>query len=671
MGNMRRKLRGKNRLRPSGHHRRVGIDTGGTFTDFTVLDGETWRIHKLPSNPSDPTRVILRGLQELGIDRRQPFHLVHGTTVATNAVLERKGARCAYITNRGFADILSLGRQARDDLYDLTPPPEEAPIPAELCLETGGRVAFDGATLEPLTEADLDELSRKIEDLQPEAVAINLLFSFLDDRHERRIEEALPNNLFVSRSSDVLPEIREYERGMATWLNSYVGPQVGRYLDRLRHALPEARLDTLQSHGATLPARLAARHAVRLLLSGPAGGLAAALQVGRQAGCPRILSLDMGGTSTDVALIDGNIRITSQGQVGGWPVAVPMVDMHTIGAGGGSLAYRDSGRLLRVGPHSAGSRPGPACYARGGTKPTVTDANVVLGWLPAQTRLAGGLPLDVEAAGEAVGRLAQSLGLGRDEAAQGIVRLVNENMAQALRAVSVRQGHHPKDFVLMAFGGAGGLHVCELADTLSMTQAMVPAHAGIFSALGLLLAPQGRELSQTVPGRLQDMSGAEIRHRFDLLAERIHEETGGEVSRAWQQARDLDLRYEGQSEVLRLPWVSTGQTEADFHARHRECYGYTLDMPVERVNLRLSLKDPSAAPALPPWPVQDPADPLDHAPVHGLDRPVPLYARAQLAVGQTVEGPAIVVEDTATTRVSPHWRAKVDAYGNIRLRRKP
>ena len=650
---------------------RIGIDTGGTFTDFTVLDGDVWRVHKVPSDPDSPARAILRGLQELGVDLQRDFHLVHGTTVATNAVLERKGARCVYITNRGFADILDLGRQARAELYNLTPPPTEPPVPPELCLETGGRLASDGEVLEPLTEGDLAELCKKINELKPEAVAINLLFSFLDGRYERQIAEALPKDLFVSCSSEVLPEIREYERGMATWLNSYVGPLVGRYIDELHESLPNVRLDTMQSHGATLPARLAARHAVRLLLSGPAGGLAAALQIGRQASRERILSLDMGGTSTDVALINGGIRMTSQGKVGGWPVSVPMADMHTIGAGGGSLAYRDSGGLLRVGPHSAGSQPGPACYARGGTEPTVTDANVVLGWLPAQARLAGGIPLDTRAAESAVGRLAKELGLGVQETAQGIVHLVNENMAQALRVVSVRQGHNPKEFVLMAFGGAGGLHLCELADALSMTQAMIPVHAGIFSALGLLLAPQGRELSQTVPGLLRDMDDAEIKHRFDALAGQIHEEIGGGISESWEQSRDLDLRYEGQSEVLRLPWKSAIRTQEDFHACHQERYGYTLDVPVELVNLRLNLKDPSSPPALPPWPVRDPADPLDHVEVHGLDQPVPVYPRARLAVGQTVKGPAIILEDTATARISPRWHAEVDPCGNIRLQREP
>ena len=281
------------------------------------------------------------------------------------------------------------------------------------------------------------------------------------------------------------------------------------------------------------------------------------------------------------------------------------------------------------------------------------------------------MPLDVRASEEAVGRLAQELSLNLHETAQGIVHLVNENMAQALRVVSVRQGHNPRDFVLMAFGGAGGLHLCELADALSMTQAMVPIHAGIFSALGLLLAPQGRELSRTVPGRLQDIDNSGIERRFDELVKRIHEEIKDGISQSWQQSCDLDLRYEGQSEVLRLPWSSIARTQEDFHARHRECYGYTLDMPVELVNLRLSLRDPAAPPVLPPWTVQNPAEPFGHAAVHGLDQPVPIYARDRLAVGQTVEGPAIILEDAATIRISPHWHAEVDAYGNIRLQREP
>lgn len=649
----------------------IGIDTGGTFTDFVVLDACGWRVHKVLSDPDSPAAAILHGLRELGIEPQQAFRLVHGSTVATNALLERKGARCAFITNRGFADLLTLGRQARRNLYDLTPPLESAPVPAALCLETGGRLGADGQLLEPLTDADLQQLQEAIAAAQPEAVAINLLFSFLDDDGEKRIAQAMPPELFVSRSSEVLPEVREYERGMATWLNSYVGPRVDRYLDELGHSLPQARIDVMQSHGGTIPAALAARHAVRLLLSGPAGGLAAALHVGRQAGCPRILSLDMGGTSTDVALLDDEIRLTAEGEVGGFPVSTPMVDMHTIGAGGGSLAYCDSGQLLRVGPQSAGSRPGPACYARGGTQPTVTDAHAVLGWLPAQTRLAGGLPLEADAARQAVGSLAQELGLSLAAAAHGIVRVANENMAQALRVVSVRQGYNPKDFMLMAFGGAGGLHLCALADALGMTRAMLPAYAGAFSALGLLLAPQSRELSHTLIRRLQTLQDADIEAQFAALGDRIRQEAGSGASDAWLEAKHLDVRYEGQSSTLRLPWTSVAQACADFHARHRERYGHALDAPVELATLRLGLRDPEPPPPLPPWPVRTPATPVAYATLQNLEEPVPVYRRDTLATGQAVPGPAIVLEATATLSIAPGWRGTVDGYGNIRLERTP
>ncbi len=648
----------------------IGIDTGGTFTDFIVLDADGWRVHKVLSDPASPATAILHGLHELGIEPHHAFRLVHGSTVATNALLERKGARCAFITNRGFADLLALGRQARLALYDLTPPLESEPVPAELCFETGGRLDAAGQILEPLTDADLRQLRQAVAQARPEAVAINLLFSFLDDDFEKRIADAMPTDVFVSRSSEVLPEIREYERGMATWLNSYVGPRVARYLDELEQALPQARIDVMQSHGGTIPATLAARHAVRLLLSGPAGGLAAALHIGRQAGCARVLSFDMGGTSTDVALLDDGIRLTSEGEIGGYPVSTPMVDMHTIGAGGGSLAYCDSGRLLRVGPQSAGSRPGPACYARGGTQPTVTDAHAVLGWLPEQTRLAGGLPVDAAAAQQAVGQLARKLDLSLADAARGIVRVANENMAQALRVVSVRQGYDPKDFVLMAFGGAGGLHLCELADALAMPRAMLPAHAGAFSALGLLLAPQSRELSHTLIGRLQALSDASIEQHFGTLGDRIRQKEGSEASAAWLESKHVDVRYEGQSSTLRLPWTSIAQVQVGFHARHRERYGHALDAPIELVTLRLGLRNPEPPPPLPPWPIRTPAEPMASATPKDLGTTVPVYRREALAIEQTIAGPAIVLEATATLGIKPGWRGTVDAYGNICLERK-
>ena len=646
---------------------RIGIDTGGTFTDFIVLGPVGLRVHKVLSDPESPLRAIVKGLEALGVEAQSAFQLVHGTTIATNTLLERKGARCAYITNRGFADILTLGRQARSELYNLTAQPEAPPVPEALCFETGGRIGADGQVLEPLREEDLAVLCHAIEGGRVQAVAINLLFSFLDDRFERQIEQALPQKLFISRSSQVVPEVREYERGIATWLNSYVGPFVHQYIQDLAQAFPKAQVEVMQSHGGTLDASHASRHAVRLLLSGPAGGLAAARQIGQQVGESRILSLDMGGTSTDVALIDGDLQLTAQGNIGGYAVPVPMVDMHTIGAGGGSLAYRDSGGILRVGPQSAGSRPGPACYGWGGRAATVTDAHVVLGWLPEHTRLAGNLPLDSAAARQAMEVLARELGLSVMDTARGIIRVANENMAQALRMVSVQQGHHPKDFTLMSFGGAGGLHLCALAEAQSMTRALVPVHAGAFSALGLLLAPQGRELARTVPLRLTGEATDAIEQGFESLAAQVREEIGEAAFQTWQQTRTLDLRYEGQSSTLPVPWISVAKATKTFHHRHHELFGSALEASVELVNLRLSVQDPIPPPTLPLWPDQAPGAAQTEVRIDGLAEPVPVYQRSQLAVDQRLVGPAIILEETATTRLSPKWFAQIDAYGNIRL----
>ncbi|MBV1875531.1 MAG: hydantoinase/oxoprolinase family protein, partial [Cycloclasticus sp.] len=326
----------------------LGIDTGGTFTDFVYIDDKGLRIHKVLSTPNAPEKAILQGIDELGVDDKSLL-IVHGSTVATNAVLEKKGVRCCFVTNYGLADMLTIGRQARKELYNLNPKPEDPPVPQNLCLETGGRVSAQGELIEPLKDEQIAELVSKIKLLAPEAVAINLLFSFLDDAAEKRLEESMPDGVFVSRSSNVLAEYKEYERGMATWLNAYVGPLVIGYLDRLRKAVKALSVSVMQSSGGTIAAEQAGEQAVRMLLSGPAGGLMAALHIGQKAGFERLLTLDMGGTSTDVALLDGAISLTNEGQVEGYPVAVPMVDMHTIGAGGGSIAYVDSGGLLCVG----------------------------------------------------------------------------------------------------------------------------------------------------------------------------------------------------------------------------------------------------------------------------------------------------------------------------------
>jgi N-methylhydantoinase A len=657
----------------------LGIDTGGTFTDFVLWQDGELRVHKVPSTPGAPERAILAGVRELGLDPAA-LTIVHGSTVATNAVLEGKGARTAFVTNRGFADLLAIGRQARRALYDLQPPPAEPPVPPALCFETGGRVGADGSLLESLTEADLRALVDAVTASGAEAVAVCLLHAYLDDGAERAIAAALPATLFVSLSSAVLPLIGEYERGVATWLNARVGPVVGGYLGRLAAGLPGARIAVMQSSGETVAASAAGAAAVRLLLSGPAGGLAGARFVADAAGIGRLLSFDMGGTSTDVALVDGEPRLTLEGRVADLPVAVPMVDMHTIGAGGGSIARVDAGGALQVGPESAGAEPGPVCYGRGGVEPTVTDANLVLGRLRADAFLGGRMPLDVAAAQAALARLGRRLGLGGDgagdadiaaRAALGVIDIVNEHMAQALRVISVQRGIDPAGAWLCSFGGAGGLHVCALAEALGMRRALVPARAGVLSALGMLAAPPGRLLTHAWLGPLAGRADADVARAFAALAaDGMAELTRDGIEPATLHREDsVDLRYRGQSYTLNLPWRGGAATADAFRALHIARYGHALELPVELVNLRVRLTAPARAPALPSVGALPAAHPVDEtASLVGLAAPVPLLRRDQLPLDGRVDGPAVILDDVATTWLAPGWQAQRDRLDNLLLR---
>ncbi|MGV6816355.1 MAG: hydantoinase/oxoprolinase family protein [Thiotrichales bacterium] len=641
----------------------LGIDTGGTFTDFIYTDGSDVRVHKVLSTPEAPEQAILQGIREMAVELID-LEMVHGSTVATNAVLEGKGVQTVYITNRGFADVLTIGRQARRELYNLTPAPREAPVPEERCLETGGRLNADGELLEPLTSVDLAELGNKLRALEPEAVAINLLFSFIDPSLEKKIAEVVPEGVFVSRSSEVLNEIREYERGMATWLNAYVGPLMKRYLDRLSAEVSPARVAVMQSHGGTQPADRAGQQAVELLLSGPAGGLVGAKYQAARSNISRLMTFDMGGTSTDVALIDGDIRLTSESEIAGHPVAVPMVDMHTIGAGGGSIAWIDTGGMLQVGPQSAGAEPGPACYSQGGTQATVTDANLVLGRLPRQVALGGNLPLDCEASRLAVSALAESLGLDIEATAAGIVRIADEHMAQALRVISVQRGHDPADYALMCFGGAGGLHVCSLAEELGMSRALVPKNGGVLSALGMVVSKEARQLTHSRIGLLRSWKQSDIRADFEALRLRLKAEMG----KALEFEQTVDLRYHGQSAALTLPWTTDWDVlEASFHNAHITQFGYALEqVPLELVKLKLRGTHHRTDIELPVHFPDSPARPLAEAFVAGIGE-VPVYARDAVSRGQVIKGPAIIVENVSTTWLAPGWWLENDAAGNLLL----
>ena len=650
----------------------LGVDTGGTFTDFYYQQADNAVIHKVLSTPDAPEQAILQGIRELNLlelVRRGKIAIVHGSTVATNAALEGKGVRTAFVTNSGFADTLSLARQNREHIYALQPSQCEPPVAAELCFEVPCRRDFSGCVVTALKEQDIQSLVQQIANAKVDAVAISLLYSYVNSEEEQRLAAALPDTLFVATSAEVLPEYKEYERGIATWLNAWLGPKVEGYLAQLQAAVAPAPLGIMQSSGGTISAVQASRKAVNLLLSGPAGGLAAAKEIGRSLGKRRLLTLDMGGTSTDVALIDGDIRLTSDGRLGPYPVAVPMVDMHTIGAGGGSLAFVDCAGLLHVGPQSAGANPGPACYGQGGTQATVTDANALLGRLRPEYFLGGGMALDLAAAEAVITPLAVSLGVTTEQAAIGIVALANQHMVRALRVISVQKGYHPVEFELCCFGGAGGLHICALAQELGVKRILIPANSGVLSAYGMLLAPKQRQLSRTVNRLLDDVSESTVdewilpleqKGLSELLAEGVGSSVEVKVS--------FDCRYLGQSFTLNLgrpPKIT--QIEENFHAAHQASYGHRMNLPVEVVNVRVALVAPAAVNLRQARNRQV----LKEAPWASVVLPelgdCRIVQRQHLAIEQIIEGPAIICEQVTTTLVGVGWKAHLDRAGNLLL----
>ena len=653
----------------------LGIDTGGTFTDFVLREAATIRVHKVLSTPGAPQDAILTGIKEMGLQSRVAagqVMIIHGTTVATNAALEGKGVRTAYITNAGLKDVLLIGRQTRQQLYQLTPAKPKIPFDEQLLLEVNTRLDAQGVLIEPLTATDLDELEQQIAILQPESIAINLLFSFLDPEQELQIEARFRDAYFVSRSSLILPEQREYERGITTWLNAWIGPLIKSYLNSLSAALAPANLAIMQSSGLTISAKVAAERAVNLLLSGPAGGLAAALAIGHQTHQPRLMTFDMGGTSTDVALLEGEIRLTNQGKIASYPVAVPMADIHTIGAGGGSIAFVDAGGLLQVGPASAGAHPGPACYGRGGTAPTVTDANLVLGRLRSDAFLGGRMQLDKSAAASALQPLADQLQISVTELAFGIIRIANESMIQALRVISIQQGHDPRDFRLMSFGGAGGLHICDLADALDVTDAIVPLNSGVLSALGMLAAQPGRELVKTHQGILHQLHDEALTAELNALLTIAQRELKDEGIIHTQHQYHLDLRYLGQTFSIAIAYHDITTAIADFHAMHSRLYGHALDKAVELVNLRVhveAVRPPFTLPTSLAVNATQQHREAVYGAIVGEANPVPIYRRDMLADACLLTGPALITEDHTTVFLKSGWLASKDELGNLKLTR--
>ncbi len=646
---------------------RVGVDTGGTFTDFVVLDGRRLTRFKLPSTPEDPSRAVLEGLAR--ILGKAPSRVVHGTTVATNALLTRRGGRVCLLTTEGFEDVLEIGRQARPGLYELEPRVAPPLVPRALRLGVRERLDERGRVLQPLDKAELLRLVRRVRAARPEAVAVTLLHAHLHPVHERRLARALRRaGLEVSVSHELAPEVREYERTVTTVANAYVQPVVRAYLDRLGRKVPRGTdLWVMGSSGGLMRPARAAREPVRTLLSGPAGGVAAALRLGARAGFPRLLTFDMGGTSTDVALLDGEAEPSLERSLDGLPLRVPMLDIHTVGAGGGSYLYVDASGALRSGPESAGANPGPAAWGRG-TRPTVTDAHLHLGNLWPETMLGPVAELDL--ATEALAGVGAPVGLSPEALARGGLEVADVVMEGALRRISVERGMDPRDFALVSFGGAGGLHAARLAARLGVRSVLVPLDAAAFSAWGLLVARARAERSRAWLAPLRSVRVAALREASRELEAACRRDLRLEgQSRGVRLTRRLDLRYLGQSFELSLPLGPNLETR--FHAEHLRAFGVSdPGRAIELVQLRVSAAGPAPAAVFPGF-ERRPHLRRFQRPTRYFGRRVPVVPAAELGRGERLNGPAYVLSFATTVLVPESFRVRRIAAGAVLLESRP
>ncbi len=654
--------------------RLLGVDVGGTFTDFLYWDGTALRLHKRPSTPDDPGRAILEGLAALGW---RPREVVHGSTVSTNTLLTRSGARCALITTRGFRDTLVIGRQARPALYALHPTRPAPPIADERRFEVDERVAADGEVLRALDDDEVSAVLDRVEASGAEALAVCLLFSFVDPAHERRIAaRARARGMAVSASHEVLPEHREFERMSTTVANAYVAPAMERYLSRLEAGLRAGggatRLRVMRSNGGSMSVAEASRDAVRTVLSGPAGGVVGARAAAAAAGIERLISFDMGGTSTDVSLLPGRVLERTDFAVGGLPIRTPAVDVHTVGAGGGSIASLDAGGALRIGPRSAGADPGPAAYGRGDA-PTLTDAHVVLGRLRPDRFLGGAMPLDAAAAERAVATLSAGFGGSARRTARAIVEVANANMARALRVISVERGFDPADFALVAFGGAGPLHACDLAAELGIPQVLVPPAPGVLSAAGMLQAPVVKDAEQGLVLRIEpDAAGREaaLEATFARLEAEARAALRADGYARCRVERSADLRYAGQSHEIAVPLRSTTRAaiRTALAEAHLSRFGHAdrrrpLEVVVARVKaIARSGAPPDAGPPAPPAASR----PAQTATVV-WERPRRTRIVERASLRRPISGPAILTQLDTTILVPPGWRARPLASGSLRI----
>ncbi|HST11642.1 MAG TPA: hydantoinase/oxoprolinase family protein [Terriglobales bacterium] len=661
---------------------RIAIDTGGTFTDCVWIEKGRTRLLKVFSTPADPAQAIAEAIQQIAPDAT--VTLLHGTTVGTNTILQRKGARVALVTTKGFEDAIEIGRQARPKLYDFFFEKIEPLVPANLRFGIAERTDSEGKILEQPTSQELAHLAEEIRAQHPDAIAITLLFSFANTTNELAVEKTLQAlSIPLSVSHKILREFREYERTSTVVVNAYLQPVMQRYLESLdqrlatRAASNPNRIFVMQSSGGITTLETAARQPVRTVLSGPAGGVVGASATARLSGLRQIISFDMGGTSTDVALVDGDAKASSQSEIAGLPVGVPMLDIHTVGAGGGSLARFDAAGALRVGPESAGADPGPICYGRG-TLPTVTDANLLLGRLQPDRFLGGNFQLDLERTRQLTLEWLkkQNVTLSLERFAAGVIRVVNATMEKAIRVVSIERGYDPRHFALVAFGGAGGLHACELAQSLGIPRVVVPALPGALSAFGILVSDVIKDYSRTVLWRITaDLPMSKLKREFQQLSQNASHDFHSE---GWKgkihKQFNIDTRYRGQGYELSIPF--SPKLIADFHRAHAQRYGYSHpDREIELVTLRLR-----ATMKFPPIKLTTRSKSRSETPSQsnsrtqieqrrvifdGKSQPSRIYERDQLTPGKKYPGPAVVTEYSATTIIPPQVRFSIDRASNL------
>lgn len=654
----------------------IGVDTGGTFTDFIYKKGDAWSVYKRLSTPANPARAVLEGLRQIG--GKDPRQIVHGSTVATNALLERKGVKTVLITNRGFEDIIEIGRQNRTRLYDPAYRKEPPIVPASLRFGVRGRILCTGEILEDLNADDVQDVLEKIRKEGAESIAVCLLFSFVNPAHEKEVERLLRERdaVPVSLSHEVLSEFREYERTSTTLINAYVSPIMKHYISCLSDSLGRGdNLRIMQSNGGCISAQKAMSESVRTILSGPAGGVVGAFEIGKMAGFEKLIAFDMGGTSTDVSLLDGKLPFTLESTVAGYPVKVPMIDIHTVGAGGGSIASINAGGALKVGPESAGADPGPVCHGKG-RRITVTDANLYLGRLVPETFLGGQMRLRVERLEAHFRKMSEELQLSPVELAEGILSVANATMERAIRVISVERGHDPREFTLLSFGGAGGLHAAFLAKLLDIPRVLVPQNPGILSAIGMLLADVVKDYSLTVMLKETDMDKGRLLEMFRPLETRGTADLASEGIGIEHVVLDkyLDMRYQGQSYEIIVPVGDDSHEDyvESFHRAHENMYGYrNTGKIVEIVNIRLRGRGFPEKPAFKKIESGTPIPP-DDAFMSERDvifDSIPLKAkvldRSRLMGGNTLRGPAIVTEYSSTIIIPPFAEVIVDAYGNL------